>query len=247
MLNKNLEILAIIPARGGSKGLPGKNIKLLLGHPLIAYSILAAQTSELITKSIVSTDDNEIEEVAKRYGANIPFKRPSLIAEDLTTDLEVFLHALSWLKENENYVPDFVVQLRPTSPIRLKGLVDECIKKLINTTKADSLRVITESPLTPYKMWQVQNDDDIMSPLLQLEEIDEVYNMPRQLLPKVYWQIGTLDVIRTKVITDKKMMSGKVIMHHIVPQEIAIDIDDLASFEKVASLIDKYDCVKFRN
>jgi len=199
-----LEILAIIPARGGSKGLPGKNIRPLLNHPLIAYSVLAAKQSSLITRTIVSTDDATIADTAKGYGAEIPFIRPAEFAQDLSTDFEVFTHALSWLKENEHYVPDYLVQLRPTSPIRLNGMIDECINKMLHYPDAHSLRIVTEAPVTPYKMWKIDNEATPMQPLLNVEGMDEPYNMPRQQLPKTYWQIGTLDVIKTTVITEEK-------------------------------------------
>ncbi len=240
-----MEILAIIPARGGSKGLPGKNIRPLLNHPLIAYSILAAKQSKLITRTIVTTDDEKIASVAKQYGAEIPFIRPAEYAQDLSTDFETFTHALNWLKENENYIPDYLVQLRPTSPVRLNGMIDECITKVLNYPNAHSLRIVTEAPVTPYKMWQVNNEHQPMKPLLTVEGMDEPYNMPRQQLPKAYWQIGTLDVIKTSVITDDKKMSGQNILPHIVPNYLAVDIDDISSFDKAAAVIQQYNCIKF--
>ncbi len=125
------DILAIIPARGGSKGIPRKNIRNFVGYPLIAYSIAASLQSELVTRTIVSTDDEEIAAVAREYGAETPFLRPAVFAEDNTTDLPVFEHALNWLVENEDYHPDVVVQLRPTSPIRPPGCVDDAVKILL--------------------------------------------------------------------------------------------------------------------
>ena len=121
MVNKT-QVLALIPARGGSKGIPGKNIRSFSGYPLIAYSIAAGLQSERVTRVIVSTDDPEIAQVAKAYGAEVPFLRPSELAQDQTLDLPVFKHALDWLRENESYQPELVVQLRPTSPIRPKGV-----------------------------------------------------------------------------------------------------------------------------
>src|SRR3989344_749868 len=111
-------ILALIPARGGSKGVPGKNIRLLAGAPLIAHSIRAAQESNYIDRVIVSTDDEKIAEVARIYGAEVPFLRPKEFAQDLTPDYPVFEHCLQWLAANENYRPDIVVHLRPTGPLR---------------------------------------------------------------------------------------------------------------------------------
>lgn len=240
-----MEILAIIPARGGSKGLPRKNVLPLLGHPLIAYSVLAAKQSKLVTRIITSTDDAEIAAVCKQYGAEVPFMRPAEIAEDWSVDLEVFTHALQWLKDNEGYVPDMVIQLRPTSPVRLTGLIDTCIQKLIDNPEADSLRIITPTPITPYKMWVVEDEAKPMKPLLSLDGIDEPFNQLRQTLPKVYWQIGTLDVIKTSIITEQKRMSGSTILHHIVDNSLAIDIDDIGSFDKAAEVISKDDFIKF--
>src|SRR6202142_2761570 len=114
-------ILALIPARGGSKGLPGKNLRPVLGHPLLAYSIAAAKSSRLITRTICSTDDAAIAAVARQYGAETPFMRPAELAGDETLDLPVFQHALAWLEEHENWRADIVVQLRPTSPVRPPG------------------------------------------------------------------------------------------------------------------------------
>lgn len=239
-----MEVLAIIPARSGSKGLPGKNIKALLQHPLIAYSIKAATESRLITRVIVNTDDEAIAHIAKKYGAEVPFIRPAELGEDLTTDLAVFQHQLKWHNEFENYIPDVIVQLRPTSPIRLNGWVDEGISKLINSN-ADSLRAVTSSPLTPYKMWVINNKNDAMMPLLQITNITEPYNMPRQNLPLVYWQTGTLDIIRTKIITEEQLMSGKNIIPFLIPREMAIDIDDADAFNAAEKYIKNNNCIKF--
>jgi N-acylneuraminate cytidylyltransferase len=114
---KRPEVLAVIPARGGSKGIPRKNIRNFAGHPLIAYSIEAALLAKTVTRVIVTTDDEEIAAVARQYGAETPFIRPAEYAQDQTLDLPVFQHVIAWLAENENYHPDVVVQLRPTSPV----------------------------------------------------------------------------------------------------------------------------------
>ncbi|MDB5273810.1 MAG: acylneuraminate cytidylyltransferase family protein, partial [Chitinophagaceae bacterium] len=175
-----MHILAIIPARGGSKGLPNKNILSLLGHPLIAYSVKAAKDSKHITRVIVSTDSEVIAGVAEKYGAEIPFIRPSEYAQDLSTDLEVFQHALRWLKEEEGYTPDYVVQLRPTSPVRQVSVIDTCIERMLRNPQADSLRIVTPSPITPYKMWTMEDEESPMQPLLSLPGVKEPYNEPRQ-------------------------------------------------------------------
>ena len=237
-------ILAIIPARGGSKGLPGKNIKCIAGHPLIAYSIKAALESPSITRVIISTDSDEIAKVASIYGAEVPFIRPAELAGDLSTDLEVFTHALEWLKKNENYQPDLVVQLRPTSPVRFIHDIEICIHKMLDSD-ADSLRIVTPAFHTPFKMWVLNDENAQMQPLLQQHVICESYNQPRQNLPEIYWQIGTLDVIRTGVITEQKSMSGQNIFPYIIEQQFAVDIDDLESFQRAEKMMLKFNCVKF--
>lgn len=237
------EILAIIPARAGSKGLLNKNILPLLGHPLIAYSIKAALDSSSITRTIVSTDSEQIALEAQNYGAEVPFIRPSKYATDYSTDLEVFLHALEVLNYQEGYTPDLVVQLRPTSPVRFSEYIEAGVIQL-NNSDADSLRTITIAPITPYKMW-VLDKNNIIHPLLNTPKIEEAYNQPRQKLPPVYWQTGTLDVIRTDTIVRQKSMSGRVISSLTIPNEFAIDIDDLASFQKAEEVIKKSNCIKF--
>ena len=127
--------MAIIPARGGSKNLPRKNIRMLAGHPLIAYSIAAGLRSRLVQRILVTTDDEEISQIASHYGAEVPFLRPASLAGDETADLPVFQHVLDWLKVEEEYRPDIVIQLRPTSPIRPPGCIDEAVELLIGTSE----------------------------------------------------------------------------------------------------------------
>src|SRR6266545_922025 len=134
------EILALIPARGGSKGIPRKNIRSFAGYPLIAWSIAAAKQSELVKRLIVSTDDEEIASVARQWGAETPFLRPTELAQDKTTDLPVFEHAIQWLEKNEDYYPEIMVQLRPTSPIRPKGILDHAVHILLEHSDADCVR-----------------------------------------------------------------------------------------------------------
>jgi len=239
-----MNILAIIPARAGSKGLPNKNILPLLGHPLISYSIKAGLDSKLINRVVVSTDSEKIAQISKDYGAEVPFIRPSKYSQDLSTDFEVFEHALNWLWENEQYKPDIIVQLRPTPPVRKIEIIDQCIEKCISSN-CDSLRVVTESPITPYKMWHIDNDNLPMKQFSYLEGISEPYNQPRQMLPKVYWQIGFLDVIKVNTISLERSMTGSNILPFVVENKFAIDIDDLNSFNKASSVLINSDYVNF--
>jgi N-acylneuraminate cytidylyltransferase len=232
------EILAIIPARGGSKGIPRKNIRDFAGYPLIAYSIAAGLKSELVTRVIVSTDDDEIAEVARKYGAETPFMRPSVFAEDNTTDLPVFEHALNWLAENENYRPDIVVQLRPTSPIRPPSCVDDAIRILLAHLEADSVRGVVPAGQNPHKMWRLPEGENApMRNLLNVAGIAEPYNAPRQSLPPIYWQTGHVDAIRPRTILEQKSMTGEKIYPLLIDPDYTVDIDNLRDWAKYEWLV----------
>ena len=151
------ESLALIPARAGSKSIPNKNIQPFHGHPLLAYSIAAAQQADSVSRVIVSTDSEEIAAIAREYGAETPFLRPTEFAQDDTEDFPVFEHALNWLAENEDYHPDIVVQLRPTSPVRPSGLIDQAIATLLDHRDADSLRGVVLAGQNPPRE---QHDDE---------------------------------------------------------------------------------------
>lgn len=234
---KRAEILAVIPARGGSKGIPRKNIKLFAGYPLISYSIAAALQSQSVTRVIVSTDDEEIAAVARQYGAETPFIRPEELAQDQTTDLPVFEHALKWLKENENYSPDLVTQLRPTSPIRPRQCVDEAVTLLQQHAEADSVRGVVPSGQNPYKMWRLNGKNQPMTPLLELEGVAEPFNSPRQALPPTYWQTGHIDVIRPRAILEQASMSGKNILPYIIDAHYTVDIDTPFDWQRYEWLV----------
>jgi len=212
---KKYQVLAIIPARGGSKRVPGKNIKELGGKPMIAYSIEHAQDSKYVDRTVISTDDLATAGVAKQFGAEVPFMRPAELAGDTVTDLPVFQHALSWLKENENYVPDIVVQLRPTSPLRKVADVDHAIELLADHPEADSVRTVLAAEPSPYKMYKI-GEPGHLEPVVRVVGEQEGYNLPQQKLPKAYRHIGTADVIWTKTLTEKGQMSGEKILPLIV-------------------------------
>lgn len=226
------EVLAIIPARGGSKGIPRKNIRSFCGYPLIAYSIAAGLQAETVTRVIVSTDDQEIAATARAWGAETPFLRPAEFAQDNTTDLPVFVHALEWLEKNEGCRPDVVVQLRPTSPIRPVGLVDEAVRTLLKHADADSVRGIVPAGQNPHKMWRLPRGLQApMQNLLDVEGIAEPYNAPRQSLPEIYWQTGHIDAIRPAVIRNGSM-SGKTIYPLLIDPNFTVDLDNLRDWAR---------------
>ena len=231
------KVLAIIPARGGSKGLPRKNVSSLAGHPLIAYSIAAGLQSKRVTRTIVSTDDEEIAAVARQYGAEVPFLRPAELAQDNTLDLPVFQHALTWLAEHEGYHPDVVVQLRPTSPIRPPSLVDDAVGMLLDHPAAGSVRGLVPAGQNPHKMWRVDPVTKQMHNLLNVPGVPEPYNAPRQALPQIYWQTGHVDAIRPEVILKQNSMSGATILALMIESRYTVDIDGLMDLQKAEWLI----------
>ncbi len=211
------EVLALIPARGNSKSIPRKNIRDLGGYPLIAYSIAAGLQASCVTRTIVSTDDAEIAEIARAYGAETPFLRPEEFSRDDTQDLPVFKHALKWLAENEHYQPDVVILL-------------------LEHPGADSVRGVVPSGQNPFKMWRV-GPDGSMRPLLTVEGIKEAYNAPRQQLPDTYWQTGHIDAIRPDAILNKNSMSGDVILPLFIEPAYTVDIDTLLDWQNAESTI----------
>jgi len=224
--------LALVPARGGSKGIPRKNIRPFAGYPLIAYSIAAGLQAERVTRVLVSTDDEEIALIAREWGAEAPFLRPAEWAQDDTTDLPVFRHALAWLAENENYHPDVVIQLRPTSPIRPKGCVDAAVHMLLTHVGADSVRGVVPAGQNPHKMWRLPPDGEgPMENLLNVEGILEPYNAPRQSLPPVHWQTGHIDAIRASVILNGSM-SGQAIYPLLIDPRFTVDLDNLSDWAR---------------
>jgi len=217
-----MEVLAIIPARCGSKSIISKNIRLFNGKPLLAHSIDHAKQSRLINRIIVSTDSIEYQEIAKRYGAETPFLRPIDISGDLSTDLEVFDHALNWLKRKDNYIPELIVHLRPTTPIRQSIDIDNCIEILINNAQIDSVRSVVKAPNTPFKMW-FKEDRGLIKPVIIDKKNSESHSSPRQLLQPVYLQNASIDVVRYKTIIDKHSMVGDLCYGYVMNKNIDID------------------------
>jgi len=238
-----MKVLAIIPARGGSKGLLNKNILSVNNHPLIAYSIAAGLQTPSICRVICSTDSEKIAKIASSYGAEVPFLRPSELAQDTSNDIETFIHALTWLKDKEQYSPDLVIQLRPTSPIRYIKDIEKGIHLMLENPGADSLRGISVPGTTPYKMWTISKNG-FMEPLLKLADLAEPYNQPRQILPEVWAQTGTLEVIRTKTITKTNSMTGNIILPLVIDEECYVDIDSSKSLALAEIIIRETNCVK---
>ena len=221
------EALGIIPARGGSKTVPRKNLKLLGGKPLIVWSIEAARVARELDRFIVSTDDEEIAAVAREHGAEVPFLRPDEFARDDTPDLPVFQHALGWLAEREGYRPAMVVHLRPTLPFREPRQIDEVVR-LMRETGADCVKSIYREDHHPHKMWRMRDGR-----LLPYEDTPLWRRVgpdcPRQILEPAYWSAGLVDAIRREVI-ERGSTVGEVVVPYPVDAEACVDLDTERDF-----------------
>lgn len=235
LVNKdiNMVIATVIPARGGSKGIKKKNIRLLNDKPLVAYSIEYSLRCNLVQRTIVSTDDLEIVNIAKKYGAEVPFLRPAEYAKDDTPDYPVFKHALEWLEKKDNFKVDVLVLLRPTSPLRPAGLIEKGYELLERYPEASSVRTVTLCKQHPYRMFKIEGS--FMQPVLLKENILEPYNIPRQKLPRVYFQTGDLEMIRRRTIVEENSISGKMILPLVISPEDIADIDEEKDFIRVAN------------
>lgn len=227
-----MNILAVIPARSGSKSVKDKNIRRINNKPMLAYSIEHAKQSRYINRILVSTDSEAYAKIAREYGAETPFLRPAEYATDTALDYDVFLHCLTYLKEKEGYEADIVVQLRPTYPIRNVDDIDMMIEMLMEHKEADSVRSIAPAKEIPYKMWHKQENGEI-TPLIT--NIKECYNMPRQELPKVYYQNACIDVFRGNVVIEKHSMSGDKILGYEMTHNYDIDTEE--EFQKAEEYI----------
>jgi len=216
------KILAIIPARGGSKGLPRKNIKPFLGKPLIAWTIEAALKSSYLDEVIVSTEDKEIAQISLQYGAKIPFMRPKELAKDDTPTIDVILHTLQELeKEGKTY--DVVVLLQPTSPLRDKKDIDDAIK-LFFETKALSLISVYEMPHPPF--WVFRERNGFLEPYFK-----ELFDKRRQELPKTYMPNGAIFIAYSDVLKQKKSFVTEKTAMFLMPLEKSVDIDSETDFK----------------
>jgi CMP-N,N'-diacetyllegionaminic acid synthase len=225
------EVLALIPAREGSKRIPHKNIRLLWGKPLLAYSIETALQSKQISRVICTTDDQEIADIARYYGAEVPFLRPKNISGDRSSDTEFYLHALIWLKDHENYQPDIIANLRPTNPLRKPEIVDDIIKRLISRPDVDSIRTISKSPYSPFKMRIVEEKTNLIKPMVFVHR-EGPYNQAKQPLPQAYLLNAYLDATWVEIVLKKKLSLGEKMLAYIL-NENPIDIDTEEDWQRL--------------
>ena len=226
------KILALITARSGSKSVKDKNIRPIDGKPMLAYSIEHARGSAYINRIILTTDSEKYAAIGREYGCEVPFIRPAEYATDSALDIDVFTHALGFLREKEGYEPDIVVHLRPTYPFRDVADIDTMIEKMLADETIDSLRSVKKNTVVPHKMWYLR-EDGMLDALMK--DIPEAYNMPRQALPDTYIQNGNVDLLRPRCIWEYHSMTGKKIMGYEMKE--MYDVDTEADFERVDKVL----------
>jgi len=224
-------IIAIIPARLGSKSIPDKNIKLLSGHPLIAYSIAAAVLSKKIDRVIVSTNSQEYADIAKQYGAEVPFIRPDEYSTDTATDKDFLSHAMAWFNENEKYTPEYWVHLRPTTPLRNIKVIDSAITEIVQDKKSTSLRSGHKAPESPLK-WFVK-DKKYFRGLVGGED----YNLPKEVFEQVYIPDGYVDIVKASFVLSGKEVHGDMMIGFESP--VCTEVDSIEEFDYIQYQMDK--------
>lgn len=233
------KILAIIPARGGSKGLPQKNIKPLLGKPLIAWTIEAVKNSKYVDRIIISTDDKEIANICNNFGVPVPFLRPKELAKDNTPIVDVVLHLLRYLKTTENYSPGFIALCQPTSPLRTSYDMDKAFEMLFANKRADAVISITEVSENPYWM-RVLADDNFIDYFLKHNYRD----YRRQDLPSVYIVNGALYICKTDIFLKNKTFTPERTIGYVMPRSRSVDIDDIFDFKTTELILSEQRCRK---
>jgi CMP-N-acetylneuraminic acid synthetase len=231
-------VYAIIPARSGSKGVQGKNIREFAGHPLIAHSIVIAKAAPSISRVIVSTDSPKYAEIAERYGAEAPFLRPTEIAGDAALDVSFLMHAIDWLHDNGDVLPEHWVHLRPTSPVRTIGSIERALELMRNNPSANCLRSAARTSQTPNKWLVLDETQTFFKPLVKGMLMADTNN-PRQSFPAVYIPDGNVDVLKTEFIVCNEAIHGERTLALITDEPIDIDTDtEWQEVEQWASLFE---------
>ncbi|AEF99590.1 cytidylyltransferase domain-containing protein [Methylomonas methanica] len=232
-----MEVLGLIPARGGSKGIPGKNIKPLLGKPLIGYTFESALSSTLLTRRLLTTDSKDIADLGLKYGIEVPFLRPSELADDNSSAFEYIEHCLQFLETSEGYCPDVVVLLQPTCPFREGQDIDFCIS-LLESSDADSVVSVSALPTKYHPNWQFKVSEDGLLHSFSGGGWGELA-IARQHLDATYTRNGAVYVFRRKIFNNLNTIYGNKVLAYIMPEERSVNIDDLDDWQKAEAVIVK--------
>jgi len=228
-------IVALIPARAGSKGVPHKNIKPLGGRPLIEWSIKSCLKTSLIDRVIVSTDSPEYADLAIKLGAEAPFLRPPEISADRSTDYDFIVHALDWLHENGKE-PEYLVHIRPTTPYRDPALIDEAIRVFQGQPRASALRSVHEMSESAYKTFEIATEGQLKRLGSNSTALD-ASNNARQQFPTTYQANGYVDVLSSHFIRSNGLIHGDWVMPFVTPT--VIEVDTIDDFDQLEFLLDR--------
>jgi CMP-N,N'-diacetyllegionaminic acid synthase len=229
-----MKFVGLIPARGGSVRVKNKNIRELAGKPLIRYSIDAALSARLLDRVVVSTDSEEIATEARKAGADVPFLRPAEISSKDATEFEFHLHALEWFQKNEGSVPDYIVNLYPTSPFRSAASIDKEVAMLQQHPEADGLRSVIKCSEHPYKMWT--RDGDYLKYFVDHPD-PGVHTLSYHLLPSVFIQNASIYIIKSEVVLKKRTTIGDKMLFFEMDEHESVDINNPLDFEFAEFLI----------
>lgn len=227
-----MKVLGIIPARGGSKGVARKNIKLLCGKPLLAYTAESALAASALSKVILSTEDEEIAMIGRELGLCVPFMRPAELAQDSTPTMPVVLHAIEAL-ENQGESFDAVCLLQPTNPLRRPEHIDACIE-LLEQTNSDSVVSVLPVPDTFNPMWTFWKNED---GTIKLTSGEKEPTVRRQELPKAFYRDGSVYVTRSSVLRDQGSLYGRKIQSFEMEAKFAVNIDTPSDWEVAERMI----------
>lgn len=230
-----INVVALIPARSGSKGVIDKNIKLLGQHPLISYSIAVAKLVRSIDRIIVSTDSSEYADIAREYGAEVPFLRPPELSKDNSSDFDWVKHALDWMKIKEGVIPSYLVHLRPTTPLREAVYIEEAIEQMKKRGNATALRSVHEMSESAYKTFEV---DGRYLKTVGSNSFDlDAANMQRQNFKKTYQANGYVDILKTAFVLEHKKLHGNQVEAFITP--VVSEVDTLEDFDYLEYQVEK--------
>lgn len=238
--NDGIKVLGIIGIRSGSKGVPDKNIRPLAGKPLVGWILETALRSKQINRLVISTDSEKYAEIARKYGAEVPYLRPSDLAQDNSSEIDYVHHMIKWLAKNENYFPDIIVRMMATVPLQQAEDIDAVVEILKNDPYSDSAVVIAEARQHPLKALKIaQGSDGKMKLVTYFSDSGrEVTPIARQSYTPAYFRANVI-ACRTSVIYDTNSLTGDTVRYHIIPQERAVDIDSMMDFSVVEHIMNQ--------
>lgn len=218
-------VVAIIPARSGSKSIKDKNLANLGGYPLLAYSIVAAKLSKRVDRVLLSTDSERYAELGRRFGAEAPFLRPPEISTDRSTDRDFMSHAMEWVKKHDSHLPEYWVHLRPTTPLRNPAHIDEAIAVFEECPEATALRSVHSSPESPFK-WFRRNEQGFLTALTSDDTSLDRFNLPRQAYPEVFIPDGYVDIVRSSFVLGSSQFHGDHVIGYVSPPCTEVDSEE---------------------